>query len=229
VRRKCAPVRASALLSHRAIFSRHGDCRALIRARRGAAWRGGLEHTWFVTSCRCAGLMVYSRGFLRTIPTRSRSRARWVSGYAMMFERYCHLFNRRARGRPDWIALRRSNHCRMIVVNAARRFAPLQERNQKSVQNRRVSWWRCGDSNPRPLTCEVIPRQKALPRKRPAKGAKPHSHRGLPAFRISRSFREFPRFSARMVVKWSSGARSAQARVLVCLDMLRADPDPGIR
>jgi len=69
---------------------------------------------------------------------------------------------------------------------------------------RRFRWWTGGGSNPRPLTCEVILGQKTLPRKRPAKGAKPHSHRGLSAFRISRCFREFPRFSARMVVKWSS-------------------------
>lgn len=58
-----------------------------------------------------------------------------------------------------------------------------------------------GGLAPRPLTCEVILGQKTLRRKRPAKGAKPYSHRGLPAFRISRSFREFPCFSARMVVK----------------------------
>ena len=119
---------------------------------------------------------------------------------------------------------------RQLVVKPADRAAhrgdkgtrdPLRDAGFQMVEMRRLELLT--------LTCEVILGQKTLQRKRLAKGAKPHSHRGFLAFRISRSFRDFPRFSARMVVKWSSGARSAQARVLAYLDMLRADPDSGIR
>ena len=78
------------------------------------------------------------------------------------------------------------------------------EKRRESLRQRRFQMVEMGGLEPPTPTCEVILGQKTLPRKRSAKGAKAHSHRGLLAFRISRSFREFPRFSARMVVKWSS-------------------------
>ena len=45
---------------------------------------------------------------------------------------------------------------RTVVVNAAHRFAlPRREKRQTLCRVRRLRWWRWGDSNPRPLTCEA--------------------------------------------------------------------------
>ncbi len=60
-------------------------------------------------------------------------------------------------------------------------------------------WWRWGDSNPRPLTCEMIPAPHTVPQKRPGNREKAHSHRTFQRACRSRSFHGFPSFSGRMM------------------------------
>jgi Phage integrase family len=77
----------------------------------------------------------------------------------MMFERYGYLFDhtaKRVAQTADRICAALEPNCRTIVVNAADRFGLPRRKNAKiHYRIRRFRWWRWGDSNPRPLTCEA--------------------------------------------------------------------------